>query len=185
MRPAVLVIDMIKDFVTGKYGSATARAIRKPIAKLLSQARKAKVPVVYCQDSHSPTDPELKVWGKHGIFGTDGAKTDSMLKPQEGEQVVPKHTFDPFFGTHLDDLLREANVETLILTGVATEICIQHAAASASFRRYKILVPKDGVAGMTPQAHEDGLLYMAKTYGAKITDISSLIRGFLKGKRGR
>ena len=103
MRPAVLVIDIILDFTTGRHGSSEARAIRPALARLLSAARRAKVPILYCQDSHSPTDPELKVWGPHGLFGTPGARTDPALAPKKGEPVIPKHTFSAFFGTDLGE----------------------------------------------------------------------------------
>ncbi len=178
MRPAVLVIDMIVDFTTGKYGSAAARAIRPALVKLLAQARKAQVPVIYCQDAHVPTDPELKVWARHGMFGTVGAQTDRALRHKPGEPMIPKHTFNAFFGTDLDEVLQEKKVDALFLTGVATEICIQQTAAEAFFRGYQVMIPKDATAGLTLQDHERALSYMKKTYGAKITDTPSLIRKF-------
>ncbi len=174
MRPAVLVIDMIVDFTTGRYGSPAARAIRPTLARLLFKARRAKVPVLYCQDSHSPADGELKVWGPHGLFGTAGAKTDPALAPKKSEPVIPKHTFDAFFGTDLEERLEELRVDTLVLTGVATEICVQNTAAGAFFRGYKVIIPLDGTAGLTPEAHRQGLDYMKKIFGAKITDLGRL-----------
>jgi nicotinamidase-related amidase len=180
MRPAVLVIDMIVDFTTGRYGSAAARAIRPAVARLLSCARRARIPVIYGQDSHSPDDPELKVWGRHGLFGTPGAQTDPALRPKGGEPVVPKHVFSAFFRTHLEEVLKERQVDTLVLAGVATEICVQHTAADAFYRGYKLMVPKDGTAGLSPGGHEQGLGAMAKVYGAKIVDVAYLLRRFSK-----
>ncbi len=174
MRPAVLVIDMIVDFTTGRYGSEAARKIRAALAQLLNRARRKKIPVIFCQDAHVPGDPELKVWGSHGMFGTRGAKTDRTLSPLASEPVVPKHTFNAFFGTHLDELLGENEVDTLILTGVATEICVQQTAAEAFYRGYRIVIPKDGTAGLNLEAHEGALRYMARTFGAKVTKIEAL-----------
>lgn len=176
MRPAVLVLDMIVDFTTGRLGTPAARAIRPAMARLLSRARKRKVPVFYCQEAHVPGDPELRVWGKHGMSGTPGARTDAVVKPREAELVLPKHTFDGFFATPLEDLLEEAKVDTLVLTGVCTDICVQHTAASAFFRGYRVLVPSDATAALTSEDHEHGLKYMARTYGAQITDVPSLLR---------
>lgn len=176
MRPAVLVIDMIVDFTTGQYGSPGARKIRTALAQLLSRARRKKSPVIFCQDAHVPGDPELKVWGAHGMFGTRGAKTDSTLAPLASEPVVPKHTFNAFFGTHLEELLKEKGIDTLILTGVATEICVQQTAAEAFYRGYRIVIPKDGTAGLNLEAHEGALRYMTKTFGAQVVDIAWLVR---------
>ncbi len=180
MRPAVLVIDMIVDFTTGRLGSPAARNIRPALMKFLTQARSKKAPVFYCQDAHVPSDPELKVWGPHGMFGTAGAKTDPLLKPKENEPVIPKHTFDAFFGTDLDDLLKETGVNTVILTGVATEICIQQTAAAAFFRGYWVSVPRDGTAALEPEAHGKALQAMAKTFGVKVSDIPTLLRTLSK-----
>lgn len=176
MKPAVLVLDMITDFTTGRLGTASARAIRPAIGKLLAHARRRKIPVFYCQEAHLPTDPELKVWGKHGIFGTKGARTDSALKAGPGEPVVPKHTFGGFYGTDLDDRLKSAGVDTVILTGVCTDICIQHTAGDAFFRGYRVMVPRDGTAALSAEDHERGLRYMARTYGTRVTDVPSLLR---------
>ena len=176
MKPALLVLDMIVDFTTGRLGTKAACAIRPAVRQLLDRARKMRVPVIYCQEAHVPTDPELRVWGRHGMFGTPGAQTDPALRPKPGEPVIPKHTFGGFYGTHLDELLKERGIDTLILTGVCTDICIQHTAGDAFSRGYKVMVPKDATAALTPEDHERGLRYMARTYGAKITDISKLLR---------
>ncbi|MBI3323625.1 MAG: cysteine hydrolase [Candidatus Omnitrophica bacterium] len=176
MKPAVLVLDMIVDFTTGRLGTAAARAIRPAIRRIVAEARRRRVPVIYCQDSHDPADPELKVWGRHGMGGTAGAKTDLQLRPRPGEPVVPKHTFDGFTGTHLEDLLRERRVDTVILTGVCTDICVQHTAEEALTKGYRVIVPRDATAALSPEEHERGLRYMARTYGARITDAGFLIR---------
>lgn len=176
MKPAVLVLDMIADFTTGRLGTAAARRIRPAIRRIVAEARRRRLPVIYCQDSHDPSDPELKVWGPHGMAGTGGAKTDPMLKPRTGEPVVPKHTFDGFTGTHLESLLRERRVDTVILTGVCTDICVQHTAEEAFYRGYRVLVPKDATAALSSEDHERGLRYMTRTYGAQVTDTGALLR---------
>ena len=176
---------MIVDFTTGKLGSEAARKIRSAIRKLLAQARRAGVPVVYCQDSHLSTDSELKVWGSHGLFGTAGAATDRMLKPKADEPIIPKHAFSGFFGTDLNEQLRDRSVDTVILTGTPTEIGVQHTAADAFSRGYRVWVAKDGTAGLTPETHERGLEYMAKTYGAKMTNTVSIIEQISSSSRKR
>lgn len=175
MRAAVLVLDMIVDFTTGRLGTPSARAIRPAIGKLLAHARRKRIPIFYCQEAHLPGDPELRVWGRHGICGTKGAQTDPKLKPNSGEAVVPKHTFGGFYGTDLDDRLKAAGVDTVILTGVCTDICIQHTAGDAFFRGYRVVVPRDGTAALSEEDHERGLRYMARTYGTRVTDIPSLL----------
>ena len=72
---AVLVVDMLNDFVTGAIGCDRAKAIVKPLGELLDNARKNNVPVIFCNDCHyKGIDNELKLWGDHAIKGTWGAE---------------------------------------------------------------------------------------------------------------
>lgn len=61
MKSAVLVIDMLNDFVTGKLGNERVRTVIEPIRRLLERARAAGVPVIYVGDAHLPSDPEMAV----------------------------------------------------------------------------------------------------------------------------
>ena len=74
-KPAILVVDMLNDFVTGALTCERAKAIVPATAKLLDAARAADVPVIFCNDAHLPgIDRELKIWGDHAIVGTKGAE---------------------------------------------------------------------------------------------------------------
>lgn len=183
-RPAVLVLDMIADFTTGPMGSEGARKIRPAVRRLLRSARAAKVPVLYGQEAHTPSDPELKLWGPHGMARTPGARTDPMLQPKPAEPVVPKHTYDAFHGTDLDDRLRALGVDAVVLAGVCTEICVQHTAAGAFFRGYRVVVARDGTSALVPEEHERALGFMKKMYGARVTTTADLIRVW-SGRKGR
>ena len=74
-KQAVLVVDMLNDFVTGALKCDRGLAIVPQTAKLLNAARKSGVPVIFCNDAHlKGIDHELKLWGDHAIAGTEGAK---------------------------------------------------------------------------------------------------------------
>jgi len=75
----------------------------------------------------------------------------------------------------LDQMLRELKVDTIILTGIVTDICIQHTAADAFFRGYKIIVPKDCVEAVDAATQEAAVKYMKKAYGPEITSSKELI----------
>ena len=105
-KTAVIVVDMLNDFVKGKLSCEQSRAIVPPIRALLSHARREGVPIFYCNDHHIPNvDPELKLWGHHAIAGTEGAEVVSELAPQKGDYIVPKHCYSGFFQTVLQLLL--------------------------------------------------------------------------------
>src|SRR5574344_642727 len=95
---AVLVVDMLNDFVTGALGCDRARAIVPAVANLLEAAREKGVPVIYCNDSHlKDIDHELKHWGNHAIRGTKGAEIIPELKAMPEDYIILKRRYSGFF----------------------------------------------------------------------------------------
>jgi len=177
VKTAVVVIDMINDFVTGVFKSERAAKIVPNIKRLLEYARKKRVPIVYVTDAHLPNlDPEFEVWGPHAVKGSWGAEIIEELKPEKRDFRVLKRKYSAFQGTDLDMLLRELRIDTLILTGVVTDICIQHTAADAFFRGYRVIVPKDCVEAVDAPTQNAALIFLRKAYGAEITTTNELIK---------
>ncbi len=177
LKAAVIVIDMINDFVSGVFKNSRAAKIIPNIEALLSQARRLKAPVIYATDAHLPgIDPEFEVWGRHAESGSWGAEIVDELKPRKGDFRVYKRKYSAFQGTDLDQLLRELKVDTVILTGVVTDICIQHTAADAFFRGYRIIVPKDCVEAVDAPTQEAAMRFMRKAYGPETTTSKELLK---------
>ena len=181
VRYAIIVVDMLEEFVRGRLRAEAAEAIVPNVAKLLRFARSYRIPVVYAVDSHHPNvDAELRLWGPHAIRGSPEARVVEELKPEAGDYVVYKRRYDAFFETDMDLLLRELEVDTVILTGIHTHICVQQTAVGAFFRGYKIIVPTDCVAAATKDWHERGLEYMRAFLGAELTTSDVLIERLKK-----
>jgi nicotinamidase-related amidase len=163
---ALLVIDMLNDFVTGKVKNPRSERIIPPIEGLLGQARADRDHwlVVYSNDAHLPRDFELEVWGEHAMAGTTGAEVIAELEVADGDFVLPKRTYSSFYETGLDPLLRQFSVETLVLTGQHTNLCVRHTTADAFFRGYRVIVPRDAVESLSEEDHESGLSYLASMY---------------------
>jgi len=177
VKAAVVVIDMINDFVTGVFKNERAEKIVPTIKRLLNFARESKIPVVYVNDAHLPNvDIEFEVWPQHAVAGTWGAQVVDELKPEKGDFVLQKRRYSAFQGTDLDQLLRELRVDTLILAGVVTDICIQHTAADAFFRGYKIIVPQDCVEAVDEQTQKAALDYLKRVYGCEITKTDKIMK---------
>ncbi|MEA1904910.1 MAG: isochorismatase family cysteine hydrolase [Candidatus Hadarchaeota archaeon] len=177
VKTAVLVIDMINDFVTGKLGSERARKIVPDVKKLVGSARSKGLPVIYVCDSHIPgVDAELSLWGDHAIAGTKGAEIVPELEPRDGGYVLRKRRYSAFFATDLDILLRELDIKRLVLSGLVTDICIQHTAADAFFRGYKVVVLEDCVDATSEEDNQVALEYMKKVYGAKVEKLDGFLR---------
>jgi len=175
-RAAVLVIDMLNEFVAGRLGSERARSIVAPLSRFLDEARRAGAVVIYAKDSHIPgIDFEFRRWGEHSIRGSEASEIVKELSPKEGDFIVPKRRYSAFFMTDLDMLLRELGVDTLILTGVSAEICVLHTAADAFYRGYRVIVPRDLVESASEEGKSRGLKIMEELYGAEVVTSSEAL----------
>lgn len=175
---AVLVIDMLNDFVTGKLRCERAEQIIPNLVKFLAEARKQRVPVIYSGDAHLKEDFELRVWGEHAMKGTHGAYVIPELKPESTDYVFEKRTYSAFFETGLDQFLRSLDVTKLYITGLHTNICDRHTSADAFFRGYSLVILQDGVEAFDEKAHIEGLEYLKTNYGAEIKTVEEVIKGW-------
>ncbi len=168
-KTAVLVVDMLNDFVTGSLKCDRGLAIIKPTSELLDEARKANIPVIFCNDAHiKGIDKELELWGDHALAGTVGAEVIPELKVSDKDYIVPKRRYSGFFQTDLDLLLRELGVKTVILTGLHTHMCVRHTAADAYQLGYQVAVAIEATDSFTQEDYDNGLKYLKEVYGAEL-----------------
>ncbi|MCX6357830.1 MAG: cysteine hydrolase [Candidatus Aureabacteria bacterium] len=156
---ALLVIDMINDFVLkgAPLEVSRARQIIGHIKKRIVRAEREGIPVIYICDKHRKDDPDFGTWPKHAVNGSQGSEIVSELKPRSRDYIVDKNTYSAFYRTKLEKVLKKLGTRKLILTGVATEICILYTAMEACMRGFRIEVPADCVAGLTDQDHRFAL----------------------------
>ncbi|MGI6194202.1 MAG: cysteine hydrolase family protein [Eubacteriales bacterium] len=176
---AVIVVDMLNDFVTGTLGCERGRAIIPDLVKLTNAAREHGIPVIYSNDCHLPgIDRELKLWGDHAIKGTPGAEVIPELTPQPCDYVVPKRRYSGFYQTDMQMLLSELVVDTLIITGLHTLMCCRHTSADAYYLGYDIVVPRETTNAFTEEDYISGLKYLKEVYGAEVCSLDELIARF-------
>jgi nicotinamidase-related amidase len=176
---ALIVVDMLNDFVTGTLGCERGRAIVPALAELIEAARAHGIPMIYANDSHiKGIDRELELWGDHAIRGTEGAEVIPVLKPEEGDYIVPKRRYSGFYQTDLQMLLSELGVDTLIITGLHTHMCCRHTSADAYYLGLKLVVPRETTNAFTEEDYLSGLRYLKEVYGAEICDLSELLARF-------
>jgi len=175
---ALIVIDMLEDFVDGALANPRAGQIVGPIRRLLDHARSAGWVVVFSNDAHRPGDPELKVWGDHAMAGDAGAQVIPELEPHPGERelVSPKRAYGAFDGTGLDERLRALGVDEVVVVGQHTHICVRHTAYGALIRGYEITVPRDAVCAFEGVDEGEALAYLRSVYGARITTVDELVQ---------
>jgi nicotinamidase-related amidase len=174
---ALVIVDMLEDFVHGTLANPRARIVLPPVWELLAHARREGWVRVFANDAHEPGDPELAIWGEHAMAGTPGAQVVSELAPAPGplELVVPKRAYGAFDGTDLDERLRELGVDEVVLAGQHTHICIRHSAYGALLRGYRITVPRDAVCAFEGVDEEEALEYLRAVYGARVTSVGELL----------
>lgn len=175
MRAALLVVDMLYDFVDGAFAGSSARALVAAVAAAVDRARALDMPVVYVCDAHQPDDPEFAVFPPHALAGTRGADVVAELAPRPGDPVVRKRRYSGFFETDLEAVLRARGVDTLVLVGLQTDCCVIHTAADGFFRGFQIVVLEDAVAARTEEGHRQGLAQAARLYGARVGRTAELL----------
>jgi len=179
-RPALLVIDMQHDFldvdaVTPAPGS---EPIIPRVALVAEAARAAGIPVIYTQETHRPgridsgreLDPGAGAYlaggdalapvPEHCVEGTRGNEIVPALAPIVGDLRIVKRRYSCFIGTDLDLLLRNLDVQTLLITGVDSNVCVLWTVGHAFQLDYHVRVIEDCVAGTSPGEHEAALLIM-------------------------
>lgn len=170
-RPAVLVIDMQRDFVDegAPIECAGARDIVPAIAGLLRTARRRGIPVIYTQETHRADGIDLELSNEepeHCLEGTPGRDIVPALAPRDGDYVIVKRRYSGFFATDLDLLLRSLNADTLVLCGAATDVCVRATAQDAHQLNYRVIVPPECVAGTTVEQHHAALRNIGYVFGA-------------------
>jgi len=171
-RYAVLVVDMLYDFVYGKIKTDRALPIIPKSGELADAARTADIPVFYPNDSHTRRDFEIQRWGDHAMRGTKGAKVISALRPRKKDVEIPKTTYSSFHDTKLEKDLKRAydgkGANTLILAGLHADCCVRHTCADAFFKGYETIVAEDAVNSFTELQYRTGLQYVKFWY---LTDV--------------
>jgi nicotinamidase-related amidase len=172
---ALIIVDMLKDFVGGELANPRAQRIIPALERLLAHAREAGWVVVFSNDAHRPGDPELKVWGEHAMEGTPGAEVIPELEPREGEIVSPKRHYGAFDETRLAEELRERGVEEVVIAGQHTHICVRHSSYGALKAGFDVTVPRDAVCAFEGVDEDDALEYLTMAYKANVTTVEELV----------
>lgn len=173
MKRALLVIDMLNDFVeeNSPLEVPNTRKIVPEIQKVIEQAMVTDDKVIFICDSHEPNDPEFKRmgWKPHAIKDSHGAAIIKELSsPFRGNKVIQKTTYSGFYKTELEYYLIRENIEQLYIAGCVTNMCVLYTVADAVQRGYNVVVLKDCVAGINPKHHYDALEQMKLVLGATI-----------------
>jgi nicotinamidase-related amidase len=179
-KHAILVIDMQRDFIDdgAPIECPGGREIIEPIRELLTPARQKGVPIIYTQEAHRAEKVDFGLElayeePEHCLEGTPGIEIIPAVSPQPGDFLIVKRRYSAFFATDLDLLLRGLEVDTLILVGVATDVCVRATAQDAQQLNYRVIVPEECVAGTSVEQHQAALGNIAYIFG-KVMPLSEV-----------
>jgi len=180
-RAALLIVDLQNDFCAPGgfmqkergYNVEFAKTVAANIEPALAAARAAGMLVVWVRsiyDFKYLAAPHIVKRGKEGccLEGSWGADF-FMLEPRAGEPIVDKHHYSGFVGTELDEILRQHRIETLILVGVATNVCVDSTLRDGFFRGYYIVLLEDCVGSNSAAGHAGTLATVRNNIGVVTT----------------
>lgn len=166
---ALVIVDMVDTFIgDGSLISADdADRICAGINSLVLVAADNAIPIFYVKDVHQPSDRELTYAERHGLAAPEEICFHQRLNVLEGPAsfTINKNTYSAFFGTPLDAELRKLGVDTVILTGTQTHVCVKHSAAHAMMHGFRPIVVADCTVSSTPERHALGLLEVSRYLG--------------------
>jgi nicotinamidase-related amidase len=169
-RAALIVIDMQQGYyqpfeqagipLMPGFAEQVERVVR-----VVDACRAAGVPVVFSQEVHRR---DLVDFGReldgdesiHCLEGDPGTELVEELRPRKGDYLIAKRRYSCFFGTDLEILLRGLDVQTLLLVGGLTDVCVHYTFADAHQWDYHVRVLEDCVLGSTAERHKASLSAM-------------------------
>jgi ureidoacrylate peracid hydrolase len=181
---ALIVVDVQNDFcaeegVFGKTGNdlSMVREMLPRLKLLIEGARSAGVPVIFVQAIYDPLYLPA-VWYERNArlnFEVPRCLSNSWgadfyeVAPLKRETVVRKHRYSAFVDTNLDLILRSRQIQTVIVTGVATNICVESTSRDAFMRDYYVALVDDGSAAYSREQHQATLTNIAIGFGVVTT----------------
>jgi biuret amidohydrolase len=177
---ALLVIDMEHDFVAAGAIQETPRGreIIPLINRLIGWARSKTIPIIFTHEmhraDHSDYGIELEYDPVHCLESTAGCELIEGLEVQPQDyRIRNKRRYDCFMGTDLDLWLRCQKIENLVCCGVTTHVCVMSTVYTARNLDYRVLLPQDAVAAVSPDHQAAALLCMSDVF-AYITTVDEI-----------
>lgn len=161
-KDAIVIIDMLNDFAhpDGALFCPAGLTILPKLQELIAFAHEKGIQVIFIQEAHRKNDADFKVRPVHAIKGTWGSDFIDELRPDEekGDYIVQKRRHSSFAYTDLDLFLREEGIDTVVVTGTWTNVCVRSTASDALYHTYKVRCISDCTASKTEEMHQAGLV---------------------------
>ena len=159
MKPAIIVVDMLKDAFKRRELPATKEYLKilPRIKEVLQKGRELGIPIIFACDSFLENDFIFKGKHSYSIRGTEGAEVVEDLRPREKDQILLKRRFSAFFKTDLDQTLRLLGVDTVVITGINTHVCVYATAMDSVCNDFYAVVLEDCSASRDREVHQGSI----------------------------
>jgi len=184
-NPALLIVDMQNDFVRkgAPMEVPDARVTIPQHQELLAFCRESSIPIIYTKFVAGPKwtlmwewSPQLAppIWAcqraHRRLYDDVGKELDCTdivdeIYPTPNDYIVEKYGYGAFSHTNLEDILRSLHVESLVVTGTVTQICVEETAREAFHYGYRTTVVSDAVSSYSPDLHAATLKNFALKFG--------------------
>ncbi|MCW1432203.1 cysteine hydrolase family protein [Novosphingobium sp. JCM 18896] len=173
-RSALLIIDMINcfDFPGAEKVQAKAIFVAEAILGIRAAFERRGQPVIYVNDNFGEWHSERSRLVERALSHPNPVV--EKLQPRDEDYFVLKPQFSGFYATNLPVLLPKLGVDRLVLTGIATDICVLFTAADAHMRDYPLWVPRNAVAAETAKHDQWALSIMEKSMAAQTASTQDL-----------
>jgi nicotinamidase-related amidase len=174
---ALLLIDVINDleFPEGEQLLRHALPMARQIAQLKARAKECGIPAIYVNDNFGRWRSDFNAQVQHCLQDdVKGRPIAELLRPDEDDYFILKPKHSGFYSTALDTLLDYLGTKTVVLTGMAANICVLFTANDAYVRDFHIVVPADCVAANTEDDNRYALEQMRDILKADIRPAAEL-----------
>ena len=168
-RRALVVIDMINtyDHEDAEKLRESAEQVVPVLGEMVQRARAAGAPIIYVNDNFGQWRSDHRALVQDALEGEHASLVEPIV-PDEDAMFVVKARHSIFYETPLEYLLRQEDVEDIVLTGQATEQCILYSALDAHIRHIPVLVPREAVAHIHADLAEAALRMMQLNMEARV-----------------
>jgi len=174
---ALLLIDVINpiEFDGGESLLRNALPMARSLAALKRRAKAAGVPAIYVNDNFGRWRSDFSQTVAYCLQpNVRGKAVVEQLSPEEDDYFVLKPKHSAFFQTPLEVLLRYLGAKTLVLTGMAGDICVVFSANDAYMRDFRIIVPPDCTASEDAEHNRQVLMLMQRVLKAEVPPSSEI-----------
>ena len=175
---ALVIADMLDDFVTGALANPNAERIVEPLARLLEHARARSRTGSSSSRTTRTTRPIPNC--ASGASTRWRAPRAPRSSPSWSRSPAPRRSSRPSAPTApstaraLDEQLRALGVDEVVICGQHTHICVRHSAYGALIRGYRVTIPRDCVCAFDGVDEDAALDYLVMAYGATLADVAQL-----------